>query len=95
MSFDGVRFDTCEHSLRYLFRRLSHQIRQPDRVQPVTMFVLRRDKDGKCWAGPWRFTGKAFTIHKQYWWGTATRQAMQARVDDEGFRGVSVVEVAR
>ena len=59
------------------------------------MFVLRRHKDGKCWAGPWRFTGKAFTVHREYWWATATEAAMQARVADEGFSGVSVVEVPR
>lgn len=57
------------------------------------MFVLRRNRDGKCWAGPFRFTGKAFTIHKKYWWATATKVAMDARVADEGFKGVEIVEI--
>ena len=95
MPFDGVRCFGYVESVRHLFRRLSHQIRQPSRVPPATMFVLRRDKDGKCWAGPWRFTGNTFTVHRKYWWATATEAAMQARVADEGFRGVSVVEVLR
>lgn len=82
--------------MKHLFRRLSHQIRQPQRREvAATMFVLRRDRDGKVWAGPYRWTGVTFTESKRFWWGTATAAAMQARVADEGFSGVSVVEIRR
>lgn len=69
---------------------MAHRIRQPGRR---SRFVLRRDSDGKVWAGPYRWTGAVFTSTESLWWATATVAAMQARVDDEGFGGVTIVEL--
>lgn len=78
--------------MRHLFRVMAHRIRQPSRR---SKFVLRRDSDGKVWAGPYRWTGAVFTSTESLWWATATVAAMQARVDDEGFGGVTIVELPR
>lgn len=82
--------------MRHLFRRLAHRIKQPaTATATVSMFVLRRDRDGKVWAGPYRWTGATFTDAKKFWWGTATAAAMQARVNDEGFTGCTIMQVRR
>jgi hypothetical protein len=71
---------------------MGHRIRQPS---PRLRFVLRRDSDGKVWAGPYRWTGAVFTSTESLWWATATATAMQARVNDEGFGGVTIVKLPR
>ena len=82
--------------MRHLFRRLAHRIKQPaTATATVSMFVLRRDRDGKVWAGPYKWRGVTFTSNKGAWWGTATAAAMQARVNDEGFTGCTIMQVRR
>lgn len=82
--------------MRYTFRVLAHRIRQPQpRPSKMSMFVLRRDSDGKVWAGPYKWTGATFTDQRKFWWGTATVAAMQARVNDEGLTGCTITQVPR
>lgn len=72
---------------------MAHKVAQP--VRRDSIHVLRRDRDGKWWAGPWKWTGRTFVSNPAHRWATRSERAMRARVEDEGFTGVTIVRVDR
>jgi hypothetical protein len=78
---------------RYRFRHLAHLIKQPQ--QRKTVFVVVRLRDGKYWAGEWKWRGRTFTSRKHvaYLWGR--RESAQSAVEQCGWKGVEVREVSR
>lgn len=57
-------------------------------------WVVRRNNDGRTWAGPYRWNGNTFTSADRFWFMFASKSSAVAAVDGNGFVGVSVVQIA-
>jgi hypothetical protein len=55
--------------------------------------VLVRDRDGKTWAGPYRWQGQTFTEAERFWYLFANVESARAAVAGNGFVGVTVKQI--
>ena len=56
-------------------------------------WVLVRDRDGRVWAGPYRWQGITFTEARRFWYQFTNVESAQAASISHGFVGVSVKQV--
>ncbi len=56
-------------------------------------WVVRRNNDGRTWAGPYRWQGITFTEAERFWHKFATIESAQAAIAGHGFVGVSVKQI--
>jgi hypothetical protein len=54
---------------------------------------LIRDRDGKTWAGPYRWQGQTFTTSERFWYLFANVESANAAIIGSGFVGVSVLQI--
>jgi hypothetical protein len=72
-----------------LWRRVtSRQVRSS-----ASRWVLVRDRDGKTWAGPYRWQGQTFTEAQRFWYLFANIESAEAAIIGSGFFGVSVRQI--
>jgi hypothetical protein len=72
-----------------LWRRVSSR-----RVRPsANRWVLVRDRDGRVWAGPYRWQGQTFTEAERFWYLFANVESARAAVAGNGFVGVTVKQI--
>ena len=74
-------------------RRRPHPIASRRTPPPRrTVYAVRRDSDGRYWAGPYKYQGRTFTTTPNliYVWGS--RKAAESALLWGGWRGVTVVE---
>jgi hypothetical protein len=64
-----------------------------ERKIPTTRFVVRRDSDGRIWAGPYRWQGHTFTEAERFWYLFANVESARAAVVGSGFVGVTVKQI--
>lgn len=57
-------------------------------------WVIRRNNDGRTWAGPYRWNGNTFTSADRFWFMFANKSSALAAVEGHGFAGVTVVQIA-
>jgi len=64
-------------------------------VKPLhSRFVLIRDRDGRVWAGPYRWRGQTFTEAERFWYQFTNQESAQAAVTGHGFVGVTVKQIS-
>jgi hypothetical protein len=56
--------------------------------------VLVRERDGKTWAGPYRWKGQTFTESQRFWYLFNNIDSATAAIDGHGFVGVTVQQIA-
>jgi hypothetical protein len=56
--------------------------------------VLVRDRDGRTWAGPYRWQGITFTKAERFWYQFTSVESANAAIIGNGFVGVSVQQIA-
>lgn len=56
-------------------------------------WVLIRDRDGRTWAGPYRWQGQTFTEAERFWYLFANIESANAAIIGSGFFGVSVRQI--
>jgi hypothetical protein len=56
--------------------------------------VLVRERDGKTWAGPYRWQGQTFTESERFWYLFNNIDSAIAAIDGHGFVGVTVQQIA-
>ncbi len=72
-----------------LWRRVtSRQVRSS-----ASRWVLVRDRDGKTWAGPYRWQGQTFTTSERFWYLFNNIESANAAIIGSGFVGVSVRQI--
>jgi hypothetical protein len=64
-----------------------------ERKIPATRYVVRRDTDGRIWAGPYRWQGITFTEAERFWYQFTTIESANAAIIGSGFVGVSVRQI--
>jgi len=57
-------------------------------------WVLVRDRDGRVWAGPYRWQGITFTEAERFWYLFNNIDSAIAAIDGHGFVGVTVKQIA-
>jgi len=57
-------------------------------------WVLVRDRDGRVWAGPYRWQGVTFTEAERFWYQFTNVESAHAAIAGHGFVGVSTKQVA-
>lgn len=72
-----------------LWRRVSSRHVQPSACR----WVLVRDRDGKTWAGPYRWQGQTFTTSERFWYLFNNVESANAAIIGSGFFGVSVRQI--
>jgi hypothetical protein len=65
---------TLRHAAHYLRRRLG---------MGATYVAMR--SDGKYWAGPYRWQGRTFTVHRRYIFRWGTKRSCNAAIYGSGF----------
>lgn len=82
---------------RRLGRRVSKRVKimtlERERKIPTTRYVVRRDGDGRIWAGPYRWQGITFTEAERFWYQFTTVESAHAAITGNGFVGVSVLQI--
>ena len=82
---------------RRLGRRLSDRVAvtftERDRRPSKDRWLIIRDRDGRVWAGPYRWKGETFTKSQRYWYLFANVESAQAAVTGHGFVGVTVWKI--
>jgi hypothetical protein len=53
-----------------------------------------RDRDGRVWAGPYRWQGITFTEAERFWYLFNNIDSAIAAIDGHGFVGVTVKQIA-
>ncbi len=56
-------------------------------------WVLVRDRDGRTWAGPYRWQGQTFTEAERFWYLFANVESARAAVTGNEFVGVTVKQI--
>lgn len=56
-------------------------------------WVLVRDRDGRVWAGPYRWRGQTFTEAERFWYQFTNQESAQAAVAGHGFVGVTAKQI--
>ena len=72
-----------------LWRRVTSRHVRPS----ASRWVLIRDRDGKTWAGPYRWQGQTFTTSERFWYLFANVESANAAIIGSGFVGVSVLQI--
>ena len=72
-----------------LWRRVSSRHVRPS----AGRWVLVRDRDGKAWAGPYRWQGQTFTEAERFWYWFANVESANAAIIGSGFVGVTVKQI--
>ena len=79
-------------------RRTSKRIRlvvgERHRKPSNERWVVRRNTDGRTWAGPYRWNGNTFTQANRFWFMFASKSSAVAAVNGSGLLGVTVVQIA-
>ena len=57
-------------------------------------WVLVRERDGRVWAGPYRWQGITFTEAERFWYQFTNVESAQAASISYGFVGVSAKQIA-
>jgi hypothetical protein len=64
------------------------------RIKPSKhRWVLTRDRDGRVWAGPYRWQGETFTESERFWYQFANIESANAAISGSGFVGVRVKQI--
>jgi hypothetical protein len=83
---------------RRLGRRISKRVKvialERERKISTARYVVRRDHDGRTWAGPYRWQGITFTEAERFWYQFTTIESANAAIIGSGFVGVSVRQIA-
>jgi hypothetical protein len=66
-------------------RRFVWFLRQQFGIRRRTVWVAVR-KDGKCWAGEWRWRGNTFTEHWRFTYRWGSERACRAAIELNGIR---------
>ena len=80
----------------YLVRRVSSRVRSLAERQARpggSRWVLIRDRDGRVWAGPYRWQGQTFTEAERFWYWFANVESANAAIIGSGFVGVTVKQI--
>jgi hypothetical protein len=80
----------------YLGRRITSRVRSLTERQArpsASRWVLVRDRDGKTWAGPYRWQGQTFTTSERFWYLFNNVESANAAIIGSGFVGVSVRQI--
>ena len=56
-------------------------------------WVLIRNRDGRVWAGPYRWQGQTFTEAERFWYLFANVESARAAVAGNEFVGVTVKQI--
>ena len=56
-------------------------------------WVLIRNRDGRVWAGPYRWRGQTFTEAERFWYWFANVESANAAIIGSGFVGVTVKQI--
>ena len=57
-------------------------------------WVLIRDRDGRAWAGPYRWQGITFTEAERFWYLFTNLDSAMAAIAGHGFVGVTAKQIA-
>lgn len=68
-------------------------VRERHRHVPSERWVIVRDRDGRIWAGPYRWRGQTFTEAERFWYMFANIESAMAAVEGHGFVGVTVKQI--
>ena len=82
----------------WIARRTSKRVRlivdERHRKPSSERWIVRRNNDGRTWAGPHRWNGNTFTDAHRFWFMFASESSAVAAVEGNGFAGVTVVQIA-
>lgn len=56
-------------------------------------WVLIRERDGRVWAGPYRWQGITFTESQRFWYWFTNVESAQAAIVGNGFAGVAPKQI--
>jgi hypothetical protein len=76
------------------YRRAKITVSERHRKPSSERWVVRRNNDGRTWAGPYRWNGNTFTSAERFWFMFASKSSAVAAVEGNGFAGVTVVRIA-
>ena len=83
---------------RRLGRRISKRAKvialERERKISTARYVVRRDHDGRTWAGPHRWQGITFTEAERFWYQFTNIDSATAAINSHGFIGVAPKQIA-
>ena len=75
-------------------RRVRLVVSERHRKPSNERWVVRRNNDGRTWAGSYRWNGNTFTEANRFWFMFASESSALAAVEGNGFVNVTVVQIA-
>lgn len=81
---------------RYHGRRIASRARglvERQAKPSAHRWVIIRHRDGKVWAGPYRWQGITFTEAERFWYLFANIESANACIIGSGFTGVTVKQI--
>ena len=76
-----------------VYRRAKITVSERHRKPSSERWVIRRDNDGRTWAGSHRWNGNTFTDAHRFWFMFASKSSAMAAVEGNGFVNVTVVQI--
>ena len=56
-------------------------------------WIVRRNNDGRTWAGAYRWNGQTFTVKQNLWYLYTNEVSAIAAIDNNNLVGVSVIQL--
>ena len=75
------------------YRRAKITVSERHRKPSSERWVVRRNKDGRTWAGPHRWNGQTFTVKQNLWYLYTNEVSAIAAIDNNNLVGVSVIQL--
>lgn len=83
---------TAPATCGYVFRRCFWLLYKNGKVRRHSVWVAVR-RDGKCWAGEWRWRGITFTEHWRYTYRWGSERACRAAIEMNGIRNTEAKRI--
>lgn len=74
-------------------KRVRLMVGERHRTPSSERWVVRRNKDGRTWAGPHRWNGQTFTVKQNLWYLYTNKISAIAAIDNNNLVGVDVIEI--
>lgn len=84
-----MRWGSLGRSVSVRVKLIAERQAKPSRSR----WVLVRDRDGRVWAGPYRWRGQTFTKADRFWYQFTNQESAQAAVNEHGFVGVTAKQI--
>ena len=81
----------------YLGKRVTSRVKsvlERRATHSPARWVLIRERDGRVWAGPYRWQGITFTEAERFWYLFTNFESANAAIIGNGFVGVSAKQIA-